>query len=139
LTAKEQELSAAQSRLNELSAQVRQSSGATPGRNVRWREELGDVLDVVHQLTRDVAADYTAGQREAARVQRVTTLLGQLEGDVSAALDGFSDGFDSPRSPVNNRAALDRAAGHLESAGRTAEQLRAEVEAIRGDLAGERR
>ncbi len=136
------ELTAAQSRLTEVSAQLKHASdatGGTPEQGVRWREELGGVLDAVHQLTQDVGNDYARGNREAARVQRVTALLGQLEGEVAAALDGFSDGLDGPRSPVTNRAVLDGAAAHLASAGRTAEQIRTEVQDFQSDLPGSRR
>src|SRR5207247_996061 len=98
--AEARELAAAQARLTEVSAQVKHASdatGGTPEQGVRWREELGGVLDAVHQLTQDVGNDYARGNREAARVQRVTALLGQLEGEVAAALDGFSDGLGRPR------------------------------------------
>jgi hypothetical protein len=139
LAAKEQELSFASSRLNEVSAHIKSSSGLTTEHDVRWREELGDVLDTVQQVSRDMSADYAGVGRQTERAQRVTSLLSQLEGDVAVALEGLSDGFDGPRSPVTNRAVLERSAAHLESAGHTAEQIRAEVEAFRGDLAGERR
>jgi hypothetical protein len=135
LAAKERELSIASSRLNEVSAQIKSSSSLTTDHDVRWREELGDVLDTVQQLSRDVSVDYAGVGRETERVQRVTSLLSQLEGDVAVALEGFGDGLDGPRSPVANRAVLERSAAHLERAGRTAEQIRAEVEAFRGDLA----
>jgi hypothetical protein len=131
LAAKEQELSAAQARIAALSARMRL------GPDVRWRDEVDGVRSVFQQVARDLGSDYAAS--DASRVQRVTAMLGELEQEVVGIFDGFRDGIDTPHSPLNNRQALETAAGRLDSASRKAEQIRSEVQALRTEMAGSSR
>jgi hypothetical protein len=131
LRGKEQDIATVSTQIAALSARARQSSQKPSGEDLRWRDEVAGVSAVVQQIARDLDTDY--GASEPRRVQRVASLLGELEQAVVGVLEGFQDGFDSPRSPVNNPAALATAANRLDDAARTAEQIRAEVEALRLD------
>jgi hypothetical protein len=65
-------------------------------------------------------------------VQHARALMADIEQDVFAIFRVFGNGIDSPTSPVSNPASLADAAAHLTSASRKAEELRLELEAIRG-------
>jgi hypothetical protein len=136
LSAKEQDLARASEQLAALSERAKVSTTNTtptvPAEDDgRWRQDLGGILAVVQLLGRDVETDYAGSGRDTSRISHIGKSVVELEQDVVAILDYFSDGFDSPRSPVNNRAALEAASARLAEAGRKAERLKAELQAVR--------
>jgi hypothetical protein len=136
LAAKEDDVRDARTIIARLSAQAKQT-GVASGRDLeRWQREVAGVLAVVHQLERDLSTDYAGPRPEAARGQRVATLVADMEHDIAAILELYRDGIDSPRSPINNRSSLEAAAARLESAGLTAEQIVVELRALRDGANG---
>jgi hypothetical protein len=68
---------------------------------------------------------------------RVRDLIASMFDDVLAIFETFADGFDSPRSPINNQTSLREASGHLNSATAKAYQVLAELQRIHaGDYGG---
>jgi hypothetical protein len=130
-SAKERAVACASARLADLSTRARQSTSAPPAEVEAWRRDVSGVLGVVQQLERDLSADYSAPNRESARVARARVLMDEIQTDLADIFDFFRDGFDSPRSPINNAASLATAAARLDHASRTAEQLRSELQAMR--------
>ncbi len=61
-------------------------------------------------------------------LQRVGELLGSIANDIAAIFASFSNGIDSPESPVNDPTALREARARLDSATRTATDLAAELD-----------
>jgi hypothetical protein len=83
--------------------------------------------------------DPAAGQQTIAEAQQVRDLAAGLTDDVGSLMDTFSDGFDSPQSPVNNPVALKQASARLEAATNKANQLVAELQTIRNGVADDER
>jgi hypothetical protein len=131
LSAKEEDVRDARATIARLAAQTKQMGAASEQDVERWQREAAGVLSVVHQLERDLSTDYTGSRQEVAGSQRVARLVAEMERDVVAILDLYRDGFDSPRSPINNHSSLETAAARLESAGHTAEQIVVELRALR--------
>jgi hypothetical protein len=75
-----------------------------------------------------------AGQQTVAEAQQVRDLAAGLIDDVGSLMDTFSDGFDSPHSPVNDPIALKQASTRLEAATSKANQLVAELQTIRSGV-----
>ena len=75
-----------------------------------------------------VAPSNPPGETQAARMQRVSALLGGIAEDVRAIFQSFAGGPDSPHNPVNDRAALNDAAGRLASATDKARDLAGELD-----------
>jgi hypothetical protein len=65
----------------------------------------------------------------------VRDLAAGLTEDVGSLMDTFSDGFDSPHSPVNDPVALRQASARLEAATSKANQLLAELHTIQSGVA----
>jgi hypothetical protein len=73
-------------------------------------------------------------QQSLAEAQQVRDLAAGLTDDVGSMLDTFSDGFDSPHSPVNDPIALKQATARLEAATSKANQLLAELQTIKSGV-----
>jgi hypothetical protein len=73
-------------------------------------------------------------QQTVAEAQQVRDLAAGLTDDVGSLMDTFSDGFDSPHSPVNDPIALKQATARLEAATSKANQLLTELQTIKSGV-----
>jgi hypothetical protein len=135
LSTKEQEVAAAGARLSALSAASR---SAPPTSDGAWRAQAADSLAALQRVGQEVEFEFGGHQASAAQVGRVRDLMGAIAEDVTVIADSFSDGFDSPRSPVNNKQTLAEMSGRLESAAYKADLVRAELQSLREGVDGGR-
>jgi hypothetical protein len=134
LSSKEREVAAASARLAALSAASR--SAATTTSDATWRANAADSLASLQRVGQEIEFEYGGRKVSPAQVTRVRDLMGAIAEDVTDIAYVFSDGFDSPRSPVNNPTTLADAAARLDSAARKAELVRAELQSLRGSVDG---
>jgi hypothetical protein len=140
LRAKEADVREAQSTIARLSAAAHQSTPPTAGEAEQWRNEVAGVAALVQQLGNDFTDDYATGQgRDPRSLGKLKDQVVDLEHDVAAILDVYREGFDSPHSPVNDRAVLASTAARLDSASRKAEVILDEVQQMRSASESNRR
>lgn len=80
------------------------------------------------------AINLAGAQQSVAEAQQVRDLAAGLTDDVGSLMDTFSDGFDSPHSPVNDPIALKQATARLEAATSKANQLLSELQTIKSGV-----
>jgi hypothetical protein len=132
----QQQVAHAQAQFAERPARAIPAPAGSIGRpaadDIQLRDQATQVLAGVQRLSHELDSDQPGSGHDPGRVQHARALMADIEQDVFAIFRVFGNGIDSPTSPVSNPASLADAAAHLTSASRKAEELRLELEAIRG-------